>query len=338
MSRICAVGAITPMGNSEAEIWDNLDLKKGGTLNVRKDYNSRLGGRVRRRNSRFSDLAATAAMNCYDNFRMSNPDVKNEDIGCILSTDYGPLETNMEFAKQIVDGDPDACSPIVFSNTVHNACLGTIAIELNITGPNTMLMGSDAVDYSEMILEEKKAKTMICGGVEEYNAELKKSIDVFSDTQYNYGDVSVVFAIDNEIEKDGVNIIGSSSIGGVSAIFEQEGMDKELCEEFVEDMLNEYTPDVVICSDTNSRLKELEKNIINNKFKNIYTIDNFNEYFGMCLGAELPAKMLVAKMILEHKEIPEGLKNMDYNVEDIKRVAVLSTDITGNYYCKVMRL
>ena len=58
----------------------------------------------------------------------------------------------------------------------------------------------------------------------------------------------------------------------------------------------------------------------------------------MCLGAELPAKMLVAKMILEHKEIPEGLKNMDYNVEDIKRVAVLSTDITGNYYCKVMGL
>ncbi len=338
MTRIRAVGAITPMGDTEEEIWNNLEQKTPGVLNTKKDYTTRLSSRVRRRNSRFADLAATAAINCYDKYREENPDVSNAEIGCILSTDYGPLETNMEFAKQIVDGDPDACSPTVFSNTVHNACLGTIAIDLKITGPNTMLMGSDPIDISDMIMAEDKAKAMICGGVEEYSDELKASINKFGNKENNFGDVSVVFAIDNNKGNKGITILDSRVMSGVSAVFEPEKVDADECTEYVKDVLDEYNPDVVICSDTNEQLQELEKRIINDDYKNIKYIDNFKDYFGTCLGAELPAKMMVAKAILEHGYIPNGLRKDANESGKISKVAVLSTDITGNYYCKVLGL
>lgn len=189
MITICATGAVTPMGNSEDVIWENLCNGNPGRLNQKAEFTSVLPGKVRRRINRFADMAMTAAESCFNESQEKQAADKGQ-IGCIFNTAYGPLETNLEFAKQIIEDDPDACSPILFSNTVHNACLGTIAIQLGITGPSTMLLGSNHLWMSEQMLAEGKAEIMLAGAIEEYNEELRCSLTAFSKESGAYADAA----------------------------------------------------------------------------------------------------------------------------------------------------
>ena len=107
MVTICATGAVTPMGNSEDRIWDNLCKENPGILNNKIQYKSVLSSRVKRRINRFADMAVTAADSCYKEVQEKYKEDKGK-IGCIFNTAYGPLETNLEFAKQVVQDDPDA--------------------------------------------------------------------------------------------------------------------------------------------------------------------------------------------------------------------------------------
>ncbi len=336
MITICAAGAVTPMGNSEESIWDNLCQGKAGNLNRKTEFESVLPARVRRRNNRFADLAAVAAVNCFKKAQ-EKQEADRGRIGCIFNTAYGPLETNLEFAKQIIQDEPDACSPILFSNTVHNACLGTIAIQLGITGPSTMLLGSNHLWMSEQMLVEGKADVMLAGAVEEYNEDLQNSLAALWKDEAAFGDGAVVFALRNGDGKaHGVKIMETLTLNPGYTPFEETEPDRQMLTGLLGAKCREYEVDAVILNQTNGVIGKEEECFLQENFPGICRIDRFYEYFGNGLGADMSMKLLLAKLILEKGSIPECLCTQGGRPGKMERIAVLAWDITGNYYLTVL--
>ena len=50
------------------------------------------------------------------------------DIGTIYTTGFGPLNSNLKFARTMKQGDPDLCSPMIFSATVPIPVWGIYAL------------------------------------------------------------------------------------------------------------------------------------------------------------------------------------------------------------------
>lgn len=295
-----------------------------------------LSTRVRRRINRFADLALKAANDCYSKVPGKYAEDKGK-TGCIFSTAYGPLETNLEFAKQIVEDEPDDCSPIIFSNTVHNACLGTIAIHMGITGPSTMLLGSNHLWLSEQMLAEGKADLMLAGAVEEYNEELQQSLSEFNNLSQPYADAAVVLALRASDKKsDGVKIKETFTLNLGVTPFENRTINRTVLAELLNAKLEEYGVDAIILNHSNEQIGKEEEHIIGKNFPEICRIDKYYDYFGNALGADMSMKILLAKMILEKGAIPKCLCSAEVKPKKIERIAVLALDITGNYYVTIL--
>ncbi len=336
MITICATGAVTPMGNSEEEIWDNLCKKQQGRLNQKIPYTSVLPGKVKRRINRFADMATTASEHCFQEVQKKQETEKGR-IGCIFNTAYGPLETNIEFAKQIIQDDPDACSPILFSNTVHNACLGTIAIHLGITGPSTMLLGSNHLWMSKQMLAENKADVMLAGAVEEYNEDLANSLSMFQKRTDAYGDGAVVFALKlGEGKETDVKIKEMLTFNLGVTPFEQAAWDKSILTKILNAKIKEFNVDVVITNQPDTELGKAEGCVLQDNAPEVCRIDRFYEYFGNGLGTDMSMKLLLAKLLLQKGSIPECLSSGEVMPKKIESIAVLASDITGNYYLTIV--
>ena len=129
-----------------------------------------------RRAPRLVKMAVAAAHQALEDAKLSA--CTGEDIGTVLSTSYGTVESNVVFAESVVDAVPSLASPAVFPYTVPNSCLGQVCIVHGLQGPSTMLMGGDALEYSSLLLQGQKAKYMLCGAVEEASASLVSSYEV----------------------------------------------------------------------------------------------------------------------------------------------------------------
>ncbi|OWR33180.1 hypothetical protein CDO73_01355 [Saccharibacillus sp. O23] len=215
--RIVKTGWITPAGNDEETIWNALRMTRPNLAGPQacQEPDDRQGtwepegsgsgsGRGRknaleglpkkgRRASRFSHLGLCAARSAIRPEWIG--DRKAERIGAVFTTAYGPLETNMEFARQMIGDEPDLCSPSLFANTVHNACLGTISMDLGIKGPSTMLLGSNHLLLTRLLLAEGKADLILAGAIEEYNEELERSLHIQGMEARRVDEAAVVLAL-----------------------------------------------------------------------------------------------------------------------------------------------
>ncbi|WP_172674844.1 3-oxoacyl-ACP reductase FabG [Cellulosilyticum ruminicola] len=125
-----------------------------------------------RKMDRFSKLAVWAALKGVEDAKISNL----EEIGVVFNSIYGPLNTNINFSKFIQEQDLEGASPMMFTNTVNNACAGYVCIALGCKGASTMLLESNYVGYAMRLLQDGKANTILAGGVEEYSSDLYESI------------------------------------------------------------------------------------------------------------------------------------------------------------------
>lgn len=333
--KIISAGFITSMGNDPEIIWDRL-YNNVVQQSKKNDFESCLSKKDKRKINRFADLATTATVQCYDEaFNRINLTDKNKS-GCIFTTSYGPLETNMEFAKQVIADDPDACSPILFSNTVHNACLGTLSIRLGITGPSTMLMGSNQFMLTDMLLKEEKADFIMAGCLDEYNDELEESINYQSGREQNLKEACVVFGLVHDTKSTkGITIKKINTFNLGCNLYEDMQIENY---DYLQSKLIDLTvnADVVITNNPNTEVGKFEREVLNSNFPSICIIDKTHDFFGNCLGADLGLKVLLSKILIEKNTIPETLLNKSVIPKQVNSIAICSFDLTGNY--TIMRL
>lgn len=128
-----------------------------------------------RRADRFSKMATLAA---YDAVAESGAPLENpERVGIIFATAFGSHNTTFSFLDDILNYGDAGVSPIIFSNSVHNAAVSYISNTLKINGPTwTITRFRDpfhqALLLAQVWLEEGRCDQVLVGAGDECGAVL----------------------------------------------------------------------------------------------------------------------------------------------------------------------
>ena len=92
----------------------------------------------------------------------------HRNIGIIVSTVYGCLDTDMDFYKTVIPDEGRLASPNLFAYTLPSSFLGEITTRFGLTGINftineTQPMGVSSVQMAVEYVAEGDAEAMICG-------------------------------------------------------------------------------------------------------------------------------------------------------------------------------
>lgn len=111
-----------------------------------------------------------------------------EKMGIIIATGYGSTCNTFDLQHSVITEAAPFCSPIQFSNSVHNAAATYISILLKEMGPNLSVSHYDMSIVSAFLsacqwLKEKRVDSVLIGSVDEYS----KILGYFWHSLYNTG-------------------------------------------------------------------------------------------------------------------------------------------------------
>lgn len=162
---INGIGMITGSAYSVQDFWNYLFKPEINLIEQVQNLSSVRKSKTRRMD-RISMLAHISAANALEDSNLEYDDPY--DVGTVLNSDYCHSNSNLKFGKYIVDETPSIASPSVFINTVNNACVGYVCINLGLKGYSTMLISSNYIGYAIRLIIKDRAKAVIAGGNEEY--------------------------------------------------------------------------------------------------------------------------------------------------------------------------
>ncbi|MBO6302903.1 MAG: hypothetical protein J6N15_10745 [Ruminiclostridium sp.] len=274
-----------------------------------------------RRNSRYNKLTCTAADNAVREARISET-LDRRRIGTIISTGYGSSVYYSQFADTVAGGVPGLCSPAIYSGMVPNACVGQICILNGFKGASTVLTGGDPLEYSALLLSANKADMILCGAVEEYNAELYselRELETLKSCEISEGAAMLVLSRE-KTEKSICKISGfsSGSLGKSPLLHRLDNSTADI----VSGILKKYdcAPDVVFTAANGSYFDDIESTAIKSVFP----------------GAELAAPKKWAGETLGCGYMMNAVfAAAAVNCGKYGKVLVTGVDLIGNY-CTVM--
>ena len=105
-----------------------------------------------------------------------------EQIGIAMGTGSAGAGALTEFLRVLLTESPEAAPPFHFPNTVANAPASQVSIELKIYGPNVTVTqkdpsGLNALLFSCLALRSGRARAMLAGAVDEWNAAYAMGFD-----------------------------------------------------------------------------------------------------------------------------------------------------------------
>ena len=259
------IGVICNIGTDVDAVWDALSKDTEVTFeNEPIKYKSIFPAAKKRRMTPYSDTAVYTAKAALD-----DADVSAENIGTIYTSGYCASQANLKFMESLRKGDPELCSPTVFANTVSNAFLGNICINLNLKGVSTILVGSNNWSYSQGLIEKGDAEYILTGGVEEYCKELEQSFrekEDLKNEKVKEGAVSFLIT-DKKNSKHAYARYVESIAGDIGGNPTIDRVDEKEAYEMMVDMINElkekYTFDAVFTSCNGSYFDDVEKKAFN---------------------------------------------------------------------------
>jgi 3-oxoacyl-(acyl-carrier-protein) synthase len=130
------------------------------------------------RGSQFALIACAQAVQEAD-YRIGDAP---EQIGIAMGTGSAGAGALTEFLRVLLTESPEAAPPFHFPNTVANAPASQVSIELKIFGPNVTVTqkdpsGLNALLFSCLALSSGRAKAMLAGAVDEWNAAYAMGFD-----------------------------------------------------------------------------------------------------------------------------------------------------------------
>ncbi len=186
---VTGLGALTPIGNTLTEYWDNLLLGKSGAATIKqfdaskfktqfacevKDFNvedfmERKEARKLDQFSQYAMVSATEAM-ADSGLMESNP---NQDrIGVIWGSGIGGLKTFQDEAQNFFAGDgTPKFNPFFIPKMISDIASGHISIKYGLRGPNYVTVSACASSTNAIIdafnlIRLGKADAIVTGGSE----------------------------------------------------------------------------------------------------------------------------------------------------------------------------
>lgn len=185
---VTGLGAITPIGNTQAEYWDGLMAGKNGigeiTLFDASRHDCRIAGEVKgfdpheylerkeaKRMDRFAQFGVAASKQAIADAGFEINELNAEQVGVIIGTGIGGLKVLEDQQEIYLTKGPNKCSPFMIPMMIANMAAGLTAIHTGAKGPNNCTVtacaaGSNAVGEAFRIIQQGLAQAMICGGCE----------------------------------------------------------------------------------------------------------------------------------------------------------------------------
>jgi len=188
---ITGTGAVSPLARGAAEFYRRLVTGERATRPMTPEERSGLQATEVARCDGFTPQPEIPAMKarrfdrgsqfaivaCLEAVREASYDIASdpESIGIALGTGSAGAGALTEFLRVLFVDSPEAAPPFHFPNTVANAPASQVSIELKLFGPNVTITQKDpsalnALLFASLALGSGRARAMLAGGVDEWNA------------------------------------------------------------------------------------------------------------------------------------------------------------------------
>jgi len=188
---VTGTGAVSPLGRSSAEFYRRLVAGESAIRPLAADQRGDLQATHAARYEGFSPQPEIPAMKarrldrgsqfaliaCQQAVAEAAFDVAadREGIGIAMGTGSAGAGALTEFLRVLILESPEAAPPFHFPNTVANAPASQVSIEMKINGPNVTITQKDpsalnALLFCVLALSSGRARAMLAGGVDEWNA------------------------------------------------------------------------------------------------------------------------------------------------------------------------
>jgi 3-oxoacyl-[acyl-carrier-protein] synthase II len=186
---ITGLSALSPLGNSYAESWENLLAGKSGIGPITNfdasDFAARIAGELKdfspenfgipfkqaRRMDRFVQMGVAASLMLLQDSGYVINEATADRVGVYIGVGLGGLSTIEEFHSKLMTAGPNKISPFMIPMLIANMAPGQIAIFTGASGPNMVLTSACASSlhaigtaYTDILLG--RCDTALCGGVE----------------------------------------------------------------------------------------------------------------------------------------------------------------------------
>lgn len=191
---ITGMGAITPIGNTVDEFWENAKKGKVGIGPITQldttDYKAKLAAEVKdfepkdfmdpksaRRMERFAQFAVAASKMALED---SGIDMEKEDpfmVGVSVGCGIGSLQCIQREYKKLLDKGPNRVSPLMIPMLISNIAAGNVAIQFGLKGKNINIVtacatGNHNIGEGFRSIQYGEADVMVAGGAEAAITEL----------------------------------------------------------------------------------------------------------------------------------------------------------------------
>ncbi|PER14124.1 3-oxoacyl-ACP synthase [Bacillus cereus] len=339
---IIGIGVISNLGNDVETIWEKL-MQEGETLNSGDEilFESGLSLSQRKKANRYSEIGFYVSKMALKDSKINVDNIDKKRVGTVYTTGYGPIVSSLKFSESVVEGDYEFCSPTIFANTVNNTCVGHICMLLGFKGVSTVLMGSNNLTYSQILMNKEHTDYILTGAIEEYCKELHDTFQVHENSKNIFikeGAVSLLVK-----NKDDSGLAYCNIVDGFECNIDKYPITDRVegnkvrgkIKQLISEAVKQYDIDVFFSSCNNSYFDcvELEaaQEVLN---KDTLYVNHVKNLFGETLGAAFNMNVMVAALCIKNSRLPLRLDSLQRKVNC---ALVSGYDISGNYMLAVLK-
>ena len=185
---VTGMGAITPIGNTAEDYWQNLVAGVSGVARIRaydasgeevqiaaevKDFDPRdwMDFKAARRMARFSQIAVAAAQQAIEGSGLEITDANRDEIAVVVNTGGGGLDEVAEGERTYLERGGNRVSPFMVPMLSASMAACQISIQNQIRGPVVTSVaacasGVQAFIEAQRMIEHGDADVVITGGTE----------------------------------------------------------------------------------------------------------------------------------------------------------------------------
>lgn len=185
---ITGMGAVTPIGNSVEEFWDNIKKQTVGIGEITKfdttDYKVKLAAEVKdfdpknymdfkdaKRMDPFCQYAVAAAKEALEDAKLEVTEENADRIGCIIGSGIGGIGTIEKEYQKLMEKGPKRVSPLLIPMIIGNMASGNVSIHFGLKGKSTCIVtacasGTNSIGEAFRTIKYGEADAMVAGGAE----------------------------------------------------------------------------------------------------------------------------------------------------------------------------
>lgn len=241
---ITGVGLTTPLGNSFSQFMNSLyeaktaiknyeHLKEFGCLKTKlaallENFNEDkiLTRQMRRSMSRVSLLAVDSTAKAINDCNINEHVLHNANTGVAFGSTMGGTSTLEDcFQKYFTNKNFNGMLSSTFLRIMPHTCAANIALAFGITGraiatSTACASSTQAIGFGFESIQNGLAKTMICGGAEEFHISIPAVFDVMFATSTNFNSTPELSPKPFDENRDGI-VVGEASATVILEEWEQ---------------------------------------------------------------------------------------------------------------------